>query len=73
MTPNNGFGLVAGISVTAAVAATSVVSGPVRRSRNAEAAANPKPTPKAAPATIYRSASRETPYVFGNMILMTNM
>lgn len=69
MTPETG--LIAGLSVTALIAATSVIDRSKRRNKQVSTpkVGNVKPTP----AFIPRSASQETPYVFGNMVLITNM
>lgn len=63
-------GLVAGVSITAIVAVSSIVNRTVRRNRQA-AVAQVKPLKSAiAPP---RSASQEMPFVFGNMVLINNM
>lgn len=73
MTPNTGFGLVAGLSVTAVVAATSAIDRSARRSQKKQRGSQASEQPNQGPAAIRRSASQETPYVFGNMILNNNM
>lgn len=63
---------VAGISLTAAIAATSMFDRPVRRIKmddSKRAEEKSKPVPESIP----RSASQDTPYVIGNVILSTNM
>lgn len=63
-------GLVAGVSITAIVAVSSIVNRTARRNRQA-AVAQVKPLKSAiAPP---RSASQEMPFVFGNMVLINNM
>lgn len=63
-------GVVAGISLTAIVAVSSAVNRSVRRNRQA-AVAQVKPMKSAI--VHPRSASQEMPFVFGNMVLITNM
>lgn len=63
-------GLVAGVSVTAVVAATSLLDRSVRR-RNRVVVSRVKPETRTA--LIRRSASQETPFVTGNMVLATNL
>lgn len=64
-------GLVAGLSVTAVVAATSVMDRSMRRPKNAPVAqAKPRTSAAVLP---QKSASQDSVYVFGNMMLITNM
>lgn len=66
-------GIIAGISVTAVVAAASVIDRSMRRTKKTSVS---HAKPRAATAIVQsppRSASQETPYVFGNMVLITNM
>lgn len=64
-------GIVAGISVTAVVAVTSIVDHSARRNRK-RTVAQAKPFKPSASVPI-ASASQEMPFVYGNMFLITNM
>lgn len=59
--------IVAGVSVTAAVAATSLIDRTIRREKPPVVAkVKPERT-----AVLFRKASQETPFVVGNMVLAT--